>query len=122
MSSKFDMNWDDIRQTDAYKKEWKEFEDVDDSDGWEGFTDDTEGWNRFWKKIDRERADEQMKEMHNMENKETSKIQAVTEAFSLADAVYKYYDGEKHKDDCLYAALNLIEHNDIERFTDELFN
>lgn len=31
------MNWDDIRQTDAYKKEWEEFEDVDDSDGWEGF-------------------------------------------------------------------------------------
>lgn len=37
MSSNFNMNWDDIRQTDAYKKEWKEFEDVDDSDGWEGF-------------------------------------------------------------------------------------
>lgn len=33
----FDMNLYEICQTDAYKKEWEEFEDVDDSDGWEGF-------------------------------------------------------------------------------------
>ena len=114
MSSKFDMSWDDFSNTDAYKKEWEEFEDVDDSDGWEQFPTSQELYDMEQSK--------KKKEMHNMENKEISKIQAVTEAFSLADAIHKYYDGEKHKDDCLCAALNLIEHNDIERFTDELFN
>lgn len=91
---------------------------------WEGFTDDTEGWEQFptsQELYDMEQT-KKNKEMPDMENKETSTIQAVTEAFSLADAIYKYYDGEKHKDDCLCAALNLVENNDIERFTDELFN
>jgi hypothetical protein len=106
----FNMSWDDIRNTDEYKNEW------------EGFTDDIEGWSRFWEKLDRERADEQIKEIPDMENKEISKIQTVIEAFSLADVIYKYYDGKKHKDDCLYAALNLIENNDIECFKNELFN
>jgi hypothetical protein len=99
MSSKFDMSW-------------------------EGFTDDAEGWEQFptsQEIYDMEQA-KKAEKMPNMENKEISKIQIVREAFSLADAVYKYYDGEKHKDDCLCAALNLIEHNDIECFTDELFN
>ena len=106
------MSWDDIQKTNAYKNEW------------EGFTDDTEGWEQFptsQEIYDMEQANKN-KEMPDMENKETSKIQAVIEAFSLADAIYKYYDGEKHKDDCLYAALNLVENNDIECFKNELFN
>ena len=33
----FNVNWNDIRNTDEYKKEWEGFEDTDDSNGWEEF-------------------------------------------------------------------------------------
>ena len=103
-----------------YETDWTESDN--DKNEWEGFTDDAEGWRRFWEKIDRERVDERTKEMPDMENKEISKIQIARETFNLADVIYNYYEGEKHKNDCLYAALNLVENNDIECFKNELFN